>query len=125
MTPQHMVEHLALIMRISNGRIQVPVRFPEEKIAAYRKKIIEGPDPIAMGVQMEKGNDSLPELRNPDLSHALADLKLQIEKFHVHYDNNPGATSVHPFFGALNKAEWIIFHQKHFTHHLRQFALIP
>lgn len=125
MSPQHMVEHLALIMRISNGRIQVPVRFPAEKIEAYRKKIIEGPDPIARGVQMEKGNDQLPELRNPDLAQAIADLKLQIEKFHTYYDTHPKATNVHPFFGALNKEEWIIFHQKHFTHHFQQFALIP
>ena len=72
MTPQHMVEHLALIVRLSNGRIQVPVKFPAEKVAFYKKNIIEGPDPIPQGVQMEKGNDQLPELRNPGLAEAEA-----------------------------------------------------
>lgn len=124
MSAQHMVEHLALILRLSNGRIQVPVNFPSEKVEAYRKKIINGPDPIPQGVQMEKGNDTLPELRQPDLTHAIADLIVQIEKFHAYFDNQPGTTSVHPFFGELNKEEWQIFHQKHFTHHLKQFNLI-
>ena len=97
MSPQHMVEHLALIMRISNGRIQVPVRFPAEKIEAYRKKIIEGPDPIARGVQMERGNDQLPDLRNSGLPAAIEDLRVQIEKFHAYYENNPGAKGkAHP-----------------------------
>lgn len=119
-----MVEHLALIVRLSNGRIQVPVKFPAEKVAFYKKNIIEGPDPIPQGVQMEKGNDQLPELRNPGLAEAIDDLCLQIEKFHAHFEDNPGTTCVHPFFGALNKEEWTVFHQKHFTHHFKQFNLI-
>jgi len=29
-----------------------------------------------------------------------------------------------PRLGKLNYKEWIIFHNKHFTHHFKQFELI-
>jgi len=36
---------------------------------------------------------------------------------------NPDALKLNPTFGELNKAEWEIFHEKHFTHHFKQFGI--
>jgi hypothetical protein len=44
-----------------------------------------------------------------------------IEKFHEHPELV--TTSVHPFFGTMNKQEWDTLGWKHLDHHLRQFGV--
>ena len=38
--------------------------------------------------------------------------------------NNKDFKSIHPFFGELKAAQWLIFQRKHFSHHLNQFSLL-
>ena len=47
-----------------------------------------------------------------------------IDDYILFFENNPGAIPVNVTFGELNKEEWIVFHKKHFTHHLSQFGLM-
>lgn len=41
MTPQHMVEHLIVITKISNGGLNIPCRIPKDQIAGYRAFLLE------------------------------------------------------------------------------------
>ena len=40
-----------------------------------------------------------------------------------YFEENKDATPINPTMGELNKQEWIIFHNKHFEHHFKQFNL--
>jgi oxepin-CoA hydrolase/3-oxo-5,6-dehydrosuberyl-CoA semialdehyde dehydrogenase len=51
-------------------------------------------------------------------------LKSEIDDYEIFFENYPGAKPVNVTFGELNKEEWDVFHQKHFTHHLSQFGLL-
>ena len=52
-------------------------------------------------------------------------LKDKISQF-LHVIDDPSFTTMlHPFFGDLDKEEWLLFQYKHFYHHLSQFGLMP
>jgi oxepin-CoA hydrolase/3-oxo-5,6-dehydrosuberyl-CoA semialdehyde dehydrogenase len=123
MTAQHMVEHLILAVKMSNGKTNLECFNPPEKIPALKRflmssralpKLFENP---ALG----KG---LVELEFNSLIEAKEKLKEEIENHNSFFKNNPDSKTVNVTFGKLNKKEWDVFHKKHFKHHLSQFGLI-
>lgn len=123
MTPQHMVEHLIVTMKMSNGGFTVPCRLSPEDIEKY-KAVILNPD-----IDMQKGikaggMEGLLDLRYADLETSLAKLNSEIEKFHTHFKENPDILIVNPVMGEIGYEDWITFHNKHFKHHFNQFNLI-
>ena len=58
------------------------------------------------------------------LDEAKKALNKELDDFETYHANNPDAVFVQPRLGKLNYKEWIIFHNKHFTHHFKQFGLI-
>ena len=69
------------------------------------------------------GPDLLP-LEFSGIEEAKEKLKSEIKDYIKYFKDNPDAKPTNVTFGELNKEEWDIFHQKHFTHHLKQFGLI-
>lgn len=124
LTPQHMVEHLSFVLGFSSGLRTAQQTVSPEKSAIYKAKFILGPDPFPKGVQLERGNITLPPLSHPDMDAAVDGLLIAIETFHRYFEDHPEAAPVHPFFGPMSHAEWRVSHNKHFTHHLQQFNLI-
>lgn len=123
MTPQHMVEHLSLVLTISNGKRDVTQVSPNEKIP-FLIKFLEGPEPLPKGFKAPFiSKDILPALTFKDMETSLDRLYSEIDGFEKFYEAGPTVKKIHPVFGPLDKRQWIIFHNKHFTHHLKQFDL--
>ena len=55
---------------------------------------------------------------------AIEKLETEIDKFHQYFNDNPGILVVNPVVDEIGYEDWIIFHNKHFKHHLNQFNLI-
>lgn len=125
MTPQHMVEHLILLVKISNGKIPQLLIFSVEKAEKWKQRLLytdmEFPKDIkAPGLPQ----DSLLELHFENLTEAIEKLENEIIDFFSYFQNNSGVHTTHPILGELNELEWTLFHSKHFTHHFKQFGLI-
>lgn len=123
MTPQHMIEHLILTVKISNGRIKIPEFTPNEKLLLQKKALIYTEIPFPEGIKAPGLIDQLMDLRFPSLVDAKDELIKSINAFNNFFMQNPKATPVHPRFGKLSHNEWIIFHKKHMDHHLGQFGV--
>lgn len=123
MTPQHMIEHLILAVRTSNGKLKIECFNPPEKIPTLKRFLMSSRPLPKEFINPVIGPDLLP-LEFISLAEAVNNLKLEINDYILYFENNPQAVLTNPTFGDLNRDEWIVFHNKHFTHHLQQFGLI-
>jgi len=124
MTPQHMVEHLCLAFKTSNGKIHISdFIIPAEKLE-ISKRILMSNRPLPKNFVNTIIGGGLTPLINESLSLAVNELIEEIENFVKYFESNPAAKPVNATFGPLNKAEWIHFHKKHLKHHFEQFGLL-
>lgn len=123
MTPQHMVEHLIVSIKMSNGGLTIPCRIPKELIPEYKKVVLNPTIEMEKGIKAG-GMEGLLDLRFPDMEAAIAKLESEFSKFHDYFQQNPGILVVNPVVDEIGYEDWIIFHDKHITHHLKQFQLI-
>lgn len=122
MTPQHMVEHLVLTMKISTGRIPIPEIVPSEKQIAQKQALLFTNIAFPQGVKAPGLPDSLLDLRFPNLEIAKEELIKSWDAYILHFQENPNKKTPHPRFGLLDFEEWERFHSKHLDHHLSQFG---
>ena len=123
MTPQHLVEHLILAVKMGNGKLNLECINRAEKLPTL-KKFLMSDRPMPKGyINPAIGSDNLP-LNYSSLEQAIINLRSEVESFHHFFRDNPNATTVNVTFGELNKTEWDQFHKKHFIHHLEQFGLL-
>ncbi len=124
MTAQHLAEHLADVAQISNGKRKVELFTPIEKLEAYRQKALFSDRPWpqnTLSPLLPAGQ--LSALRCKDLQTALEEMYQEYNDFQAFFANNPQAQPINAVFGALDYAQWCIFHAKHINHHLEQFGL--
>jgi hypothetical protein len=121
MKPQQMVAHLADEIKWSNGKSPCCCIVSEEQ--AVRNKEIMIYSDILIPKNFYIG-ELPPHYLTMDLGNAIRQLMDQLHRFDLHFQDE-GQTEMHPRFGPLAKTEWLIWQQKHFSHHLMQFALIP
>ena len=125
MTPQHMVEHLILLVKLSNGGIKGQLMRSEETAVKWKQGLIYTDMEFPMGVRVPGEEESvLTQLRYENLEKAVDKLEDELQKFDEFFQNNSHESTMHPALGWLNHEEWTIFHNKHFTHHFKQFGLI-
>lgn len=122
MTPQHMVEHLILTLKMSAGRIPIPEIVPTEKQLAQKQALLFTDLPFPQGIKAPGLPDTLLDLRFPDLETAKAELIKSWDAYQLLFQENPTKQTTHPRFGFLNFEEWERFHAKHIDHHLCQFG---
>ena len=122
MTPQHMVEHLILTLKMSAGRIPIPEIVPTEKQLARKQALLFTDIPFPQGIKAPGLPDTLLDLRYPDLATAKSELLKSYDAYHLLFQENPTKHTPHPGFGQLNFDEWERFHAKHMDHHLSQFG---
>jgi hypothetical protein len=122
MTPQHMVEHLVLAVKMSNGKLSLKCFNPPEKIPAL-KRFLLSEKPLPKLFENPALGKEPPDLEFNSLDEAKERLKLEIDEYHSYFKKNPDSKTVNVTFGELNKDEWDVFHHKHFKHHLSQFGL--
>ncbi|HAH37896.1 MAG TPA: hypothetical protein DEQ87_02020 [Algoriphagus sp.] len=123
MTPQHMVEHMTITMKLSSGRIKLPEFEPNEKQLMQKQALIYTDIEFPKGVRAPNSNGELPDLRFPDLETAKEKLVQSVQEYEEAFENNPKFRSIHPRFGYLTFDEWEKFHHKHFKHHFGQFGI--
>lgn len=122
LTPQHMVEHLILTVKMSAGRIPIPEFVPNEKQLAQKQALLFTDIPFPKGIKAPGLPDTLLDLRFPDLETAKAELIKSWDAYQLLFKENPTKQTFHPRFGLLNFEEWERFHAKHIDHHLGQFG---
>lgn len=123
MTPQHMIEHLTITVKLSYGRIKLPDFEPSEKQLAQKNALLNTAMNFPKGVLAPGIGDNLLDLKYADLDTAKVELLKSIDEYNNHFTSFPEEKTIHPRFGKLNHEEWERFHQKHFDHHLSQFGL--
>jgi len=121
MTPQQMVEHLVENVKYTNGKKIGTCDSPAED--AYREKQkgvytnAEIPKNVILGTLPDEYSFTTLEL-------AIQQLMTELNDFDIYF-KTPGITSIHGGFGPMDHNEWLIWHGKHFTHHLKQFGVWP
>lgn len=124
MTLQHMIEHLAILFEAATGIRKVDVVTAADKVEKVKSLFLLSDRELQRNFKAPILPDEPLAYRFNSLPQAINNLKNEIGKFEDYYRNNPNQTENHPIFGALNYNEWVHFHNKHFTHHFKQFALI-
>ncbi len=124
MTPQHMVEHLSIVVAVSNGKYPQKLISTPEKAELVKTGFIYTDKEMPIGIKAPMLGEEPEALVFPDLKSAIEVLRNELNKFDGFFQDNYKAKPIHPIFGELTYAEWIIFHNKHFTHHLKQYNLI-
>lgn len=123
MTPQHMVEHLIVTIKISNGGLTVPCKIPAEQIPQYKAFLLESDQEMQKGIKAN-GMEGLLDLRYASLEASIEKLNEEIDKFNAYFETNPDAKLVNPVLNEIGYEDWKTFHKKHFTHHFKQFGLM-
>ncbi len=125
MTAQHMVEHLAFAVRFSNGKEPQRHYYPPEKEQKIKAYILDTDNDFMIGFKAPVlPAEGLPELQHSNLSDAVSGLKTELTGFDSYFLQHPGDKPVNPTMGELNYNEWVRFHNRHFTHHFKQFGLM-
>lgn len=123
MSAQHMVEHLILAVRTSNGKLNVGCFNPPEKWQTLKRFLLSS-RPLPKDFLNPIIGENLLPLEFENLDSAIKVLTYEVEDYYNYFEENPGALLLNPTFGELNKDEWDVFHDKHFTHHLSQFGIV-
>lgn len=124
MSPQHMVEHLTVTVKIAYNRIKIPEFEPGEKQKFQKRALLDTDMDFPRGVIAPgmKTGDLMP-LRSENLDEAKQQLVDSIIAYNTFFESSPDIKTVHPRFGKLNYQEWERFHPKHFEHHFKQFGI--
>lgn len=123
MTAQHMIEHLILAVQMSNGKLILECINDKEKLPILKKYLMSN-RPLPKGFVNPYIGKRLIPLKYPSFEEAKSELEKEINDYYDFFDENPNAKLTNVTFGELEKDEWAVFHDKHFTHHLIQFGLI-
>ena len=123
MTPQHMVEHLTVTVKLSSGRISYPAFTPSEKLLGYKEALLNTDLEFPKGIKAPGLGDQLMPLKYENLEQAKEGLIKSLEEYDSFFKENPTAQTTHPRFGLLTFEEWELFHPKHFKHHFSQFNI--
>lgn len=123
MTPQHMVEHLILTVKLSYGRVKIPEFEPNEKQLLQKQALIYSEISFPRGIRAPGLGEELLDLRFDDLESSKFQLLKSLEEYDSFFESNPESQTMHPRFGKLTYQEWERFHKKHFEHHFGQFGI--
>jgi len=120
MKPQQMVEHLVENVEYTNGKKICGLGVSPEAAERGKHTGVYTDSQIPKNLILEE----LPEnFRYPNLNIAIGQLVEELNDFDKYFET-PNATSMHFSFGPMDHEEWLIWHSKHFTHHLKQFGLM-
>lgn len=124
MTAQHMIEHLIGAFQMSIDELKVECFNPPDKLPVLQK-ILMSTRPLPKNFVNPVIGADLKPLQYSNLVESISVLKNYVDQYYLFYEKNPDAKPTNPTFGPLNREQWDAFHEKHMTHHLSQFGLIP
>ena len=121
LTPQHMLEHLIISVKMAMKRKGEPPITPEARHAGFKKFIAAG----AVFEHRPKEEATLPPLKLASIDEAKDGLIEAGKKFETHFTNNPEFLCYNSFMGELGYNELALFHYNHCRFHFWQFGLLP
>ncbi len=121
MSAQRMVEHLSDVLRGSNGKVKMDVLTPAEKLESMQRFLLSD-KPMNRNIEVPFAKKDTP-LRNEEIELAIDEFVEEWLDFETHFETE-NQEETHPFYGSLNKEQWLRLHSKHFTHHFEQFGLV-
>jgi len=101
MTPQHMVEHLILAVKMGNGKLVVECFNPPEKLPVLKRFLMSDKPMPKLFINPLIGEGLLP-LKYSSLKEAKMELKAEIEDYQKYFEENPDSVLVNATFGELN-----------------------
>ncbi len=122
MTAQEMVEHLSDLLIMSRGLNNFTPNENDETFAR-RQQFLYSDKEMARNIAIPFRKDII-ELRHNELALSIDEFTIEWLNFIEYYEENPGATETHPYYGELDFEKWGKLHVKHFMHHFQQFELI-
>ncbi|WP_127844288.1 phenylacetic acid degradation bifunctional protein PaaZ [Psychroflexus aestuariivivens] len=125
MTPQHMLEHLEMSLKIATGEISnFKVATPDEYLDKVQETLYNYEKmPRGYKMPLMKENE-LESLQHESLEDAKKALLEAYDKYKEFFVENPDAITKNAVFGELNAFDWKLLNRKHFNHHFEQFGLI-
>jgi hypothetical protein len=125
MNAQNMIEHLSKVLQYTNGKKEIAQRTTEEEGLKAKQAFIYSDLPMSMGLKspLMPAEGPIP-FEFSSLEEAKQHLIEELNDFESYHASHPDAVFIQPRLGKLNYKEWVIFHNKHFTHHFKQFGLI-
>lgn len=125
MSPQHMVEHLAFTVGFSNGNEPQQQHYALEKEQKIKAFILDTDNDMPVSFRSPVlPEEGLPVLKQANLADAIEQLNTELQHFDQYFALHPSEKPVNPTMGTLTYTEWLRFHNRHFTHHFKQFRLI-
>ena len=122
MNVQQMIEHLIDVMMVANGKLQLPVVTPADRLPKYREFMMSE-KPFKENTRSPVlGEEPLPVKKNTKQG-AIGKLQEELIYFFETFEKNPAKKTAHPVFGELNFEENIQILHKHALHHLKQFGI--
>lgn len=121
MQAQQMVEHLSEMLRMSTGKIQLPLEIEEDRIERMQS-FLRSDKPMAKNIKVAFVSEQ-PKLNNEELELAIDEFVDEWLFFEETYSDHPEFTALHPYYGELNEELWRLLHAKHFAHHFEQFGI--
>lgn len=122
MTPQHMVEHLTSIIKVSIKRQGEPENPMTPKQLGFQRFVKNGA--IMQHRPSQKTAADLPALRYDSYESAAAQIKVATDRFYAHFEANPDAISYLIFTGEIGFEDLELLHYMHCRYHAWQFGLI-
>ena len=116
-----MIEHLIDQVEYTNGKKITGCFNTPEKAALEKTKWIYTDAQIPKNLVLKAPPENF---RFTDLETAKKQLLQELDDFNEYFKPQ-GTVSIHASYGAMNYNEWLIWHNKHFTHHFKQFGLLP
>lgn len=125
MNGQQVVEHVAAVFMGSAEKIKFELTTPREHLPKYLEFLYSDKQfrEYTKAPEQLIGEEPHP-LRYRNMEEALEKLAGAIGYFQTYFTDHAGKKTMHPVFGELDHAEWVLLHYKHVTHHLRQFGLM-
>ena len=123
MSPSQMLEHLIQSCKMihqNNTKILIKKeRIPKVIAFLYSDKEIQ------KGIKVDESiGYSFSSEKDLELEKVKTQLIMETKEMVSFLNTNPNFKAIHPYFGKLNAEQWILFQNKHFTHHLKQFGLL-
>ena len=123
MNAQQMTEHVSGFFKVSTEKIHFDLTTPLEHLPKYKEFLMSEKEFRENTKAPVLPEEPLP-LQYSTMKEAIDELRKSIDDFFGFFKNDPSKKTLHPAFGELNFNEWVQLHNKHVTHHLKQFGLI-
>ena len=123
MNAQQMVEHVSAFFKVSTEKIHFDLTTPLEHLPKYKEFLMSEKEFRENTKAPVLPQEPMP-LQYSTMQEAMDDLEKNVNDFFEFFKDEPLKTTLHPAFGELNFDEWVQLHNKHVTHHLKQFGLM-